>query len=93
MIIPVRCFTCGKIIGNMWEEWCEFLLQDMTEGEALTKLGLVRLCCRAQLLTHVPLIDKFNMYKKASVQDTKEQAAKHMQQQQRIALQPMQKAS
>ena len=58
MIIPVRCFTCGKVIGNMWEEWCDMLLKDMTEGEALDALGLERLCCRSQLLTHVPLVDK-----------------------------------
>lgn len=19
MIIPIRCFTCGKVLGNMWE--------------------------------------------------------------------------
>lgn len=23
MIIPVRCFTCGKVIGNKWEAYCE----------------------------------------------------------------------
>lgn len=23
MIIPVRCFTCGKVIGNKWEAFCE----------------------------------------------------------------------
>ena len=58
MIIPVRCFTCGKVVGNMWEDWCEMLLQDMTEKEALDELGLERLCCRSQMMTHVPLIDK-----------------------------------
>ncbi|KAB0338891.1 hypothetical protein FD755_025117, partial [Muntiacus reevesi] len=21
MIIPVRCFTCGKIVGNKWEAY------------------------------------------------------------------------
>jgi DNA-directed RNA polymerases I, II, and III subunit RPABC5 len=21
MIIPVRCFTCGKVIGNLWEKY------------------------------------------------------------------------
>jgi len=21
MIIPVRCFTCGKLIGNLWETY------------------------------------------------------------------------
>ena len=25
MIIPVRCFTCGKVIGNLWEDYMEEL--------------------------------------------------------------------
>jgi DNA-directed RNA polymerase subunit N (RpoN/RPB10) len=25
MIIPVRCFTCGKVIGNLWEKYMEEL--------------------------------------------------------------------
>ncbi len=24
-IIPVRCFTCGKVIGNKWEQYVAFL--------------------------------------------------------------------
>ena len=23
MIIPVRCFTCGKVVGNKWESYLE----------------------------------------------------------------------
>ena len=23
MIIPVRCFTCGKVIGDLWEKYIE----------------------------------------------------------------------
>ena len=26
MIIPVRCFTCGKVIGNLWERYQELYL-------------------------------------------------------------------
>ena len=25
MIIPVRCFTCGKVIGNKWESFLQLL--------------------------------------------------------------------
>jgi len=21
MIIPIRCFTCGKVIGNLWDKY------------------------------------------------------------------------
>jgi len=32
MIIPVRCFTCGKVIGNKWETYLSLLQADLTEG-------------------------------------------------------------
>lgn len=25
MLIPVRCFTCGKIIGHMWNDYIELV--------------------------------------------------------------------
>ena len=34
MIIPVRCFTCGKVIGNKYEPFLAFLKADYTERSA-----------------------------------------------------------
>lgn len=31
MIIPVRCFTCGKIIGNKYEWYTELVTNGQTE--------------------------------------------------------------
>lgn len=31
MIIPVRCFTCGKVIGNKWEDYLNLMQTDYTE--------------------------------------------------------------
>ena len=25
MIIPVRCFTCNKVIGHMWNDYCKMV--------------------------------------------------------------------
>lgn len=63
MIIPIRCFSCGKVVGDKWETYLT-LLQDetLTEGDALDQLKLKRYCCRRMVLTHVDLIEKFLRY-------------------------------
>ncbi|EPZ32181.1 DNA-directed RNA polymerases I, II, and III subunit rpabc5, partial [Rozella allomycis CSF55] len=62
MIIPVRCFTCGKVIGNKWDDYLSLLQSDHSEGEALDALELKRYCCRRMLLSHVDLIEKMLHY-------------------------------
>eukprot|EP00287_Rhodomonas_sp_CCMP768_P004333 CAMPEP_0196736452 /NCGR_PEP_ID=MMETSP1091-20130531/14520_1 /TAXON_ID=302021 /ORGANISM="Rhodomonas sp., Strain CCMP768" /LENGTH=73 /DNA_ID=CAMNT_0042080195 /DNA_START=62 /DNA_END=283 /DNA_ORIENTATION=+ len=62
MIIPVRCFTCGKVIGNKWIKYLELLHGGHDEVEAFVELGLKRYCCRRMLMTHVDLIEKLMDY-------------------------------
>eukprot|EP01033_Poteriospumella_lacustris_P014430 gene14430-10310_t len=62
MIIPVRCFTCGKVIGNKYEWYTNLLAHDVSAKEALDELGLKRYCCRRMVLTHVDLIKKLLDY-------------------------------
>ena len=67
MIIPIRCFTCGKVVGHLWQTWLQMIEDDTPEGEALDALGLTRYCCRRMLLTHADLIEKilaYNIYEK-----------------------------
>lgn len=61
-IIPVRCFTCGKVIGNKWEEYQNMISEKILPGEALNKIGLKKICCRRMILSHVDLIDKILKY-------------------------------
>lgn len=61
MIIPIRCFTCNKVIGNKWNTYNEYL-KTMNEDQALNKLGLNRYCCRRMLLSHVDIIDQLLEY-------------------------------
>lgn len=71
MIIPVRCFTCNKIISSVQPKY-EFLMEkkkkenpDITEQEDIeknleifTKIGIERYCCKRHLISHVDIIDK-----------------------------------
>ena len=50
MIIPVRCYTCGKVTGNLWDRYLGYLQQGKTEKEALTAVGCKRYCCRRTTL-------------------------------------------
>ena len=54
----MRCFTCGKVVGNKWDSYLELLKADYSEGDALDELRLKRYCCRRMVLTHVDLIEK-----------------------------------
>jgi len=58
MIIPVRCFTCGKLIGDRWEEFARRVETGEEPGEVLDDLGIKRYCCRRMLLSHVEIIDE-----------------------------------
>lgn len=41
MIVPVRCFSCGKVVGDKWESYLNLLQEDeLDEGTALSRLGL-----------------------------------------------------
>jgi DNA-directed RNA polymerase I, II, and III subunit RPABC5 len=62
MIIPIRCFTCGKVIGNKWEAYLGPMQADYQQGDTLDALGLKRYCCRRMLLCHVDLIEKLLNY-------------------------------
>ncbi|KAF8474195.1 8 kDa subunit-domain-containing protein [Kalaharituber pfeilii] len=62
MIIPVRCFSCGKVTGDLWERYLKLLEEGMTDGDAMDKLGCKRYCCRRMIMTHVDLIEKFLRY-------------------------------
>jgi len=80
MIIPIKCFTCGKVLADKYlfyvrevrkkkiakekesgEQTDNIVYLTKTnitktpEGHALDTLGLMRMCCRRHLLTHVDI--------------------------------------
>ncbi len=64
MIIPVRCFTCGKPVGQLWEEYSKRVEAGENPGKVMDDLGLERYCCRRMLLTHADLMDDLLLYTK-----------------------------
>lgn len=58
MIIPVRCFTCGKVVADKYNDFLEAVNDGKTPEEALDNLGLTRYCCRRMILSHADLLDE-----------------------------------
>jgi len=58
MIIPVRCFSCGAVIADKYEEFKKRVEKGEHPKKALDSLGIKRYCCRRMLLTHMDFIDE-----------------------------------
>ena len=65
MIIPIRCWSCGKPIAHLWEEYTERIAKGEEKKKVLDSLGLSRYCCRTLMLGHVELIDLAAEFKKS----------------------------
>ena len=64
MMFPVRCYTCGKPIGHLWEEYLKRVNAGEDKKKVLDDLGIEKYCCRRLFLTHVDLIDIVNEYRR-----------------------------
>jgi len=66
MIIPVRCFSCGKVLGHLWPEY-----KDRVEnkGESpkkvLKEMNIERYCCKSLFLGQADLIELTSQFKKS----------------------------
>ncbi len=67
MMIPIRCFTCGALIGDKYEKFLEMVKDGVDPKDALDKLGLKRYCCRRMILSHIDVIDDFIIYRRMDV--------------------------
>ncbi len=64
MIIPIRCFSCGKPIGHLWEEFKKRREAGEEPKKIMNELGIERYCCRAIFLSHIDKIDLLTKFKK-----------------------------
>ena len=65
MIIGIRCISCGKPVGHLWEPYTERTEKGEEKKKVMDDLGLKRYCCRALFLSHVELIDTAAHFKKS----------------------------
>ncbi len=58
MMIPVRCFTCGKVVGGLYETYIKRVQMGENPKDVLDDLGLTRYCCRRMIVAHADLVDE-----------------------------------
>ena len=58
MMFPIRCFTCGALIGDKWEEYQRRVEAGEDPGKVLDDLGIKRYCCRRMFLSHYEYFDE-----------------------------------
>ncbi|MCD4760094.1 DNA-directed RNA polymerase subunit N [archaeon] len=64
MIIPIRCFSCGKPVGHLWEKFQERVKSGEDPKKVMDGLGLNRYCCRALFVGHIDLLEDVSQFKK-----------------------------
>ena len=58
MMIPVRCFICGKVVGGLYETYVKRVQMGENPKDVLDDLGLTRYCCRRMIVAHADLVDE-----------------------------------
>ncbi len=62
MIIPVRCFTCGKLVADRWEEFARRVKAGEKAKKVLDDIGMTRYCCRRMFISQVDVLDDLLRY-------------------------------
>ena len=58
MLVPVRCFTCGNLVADKFEEYQNKVKSGEEPAKILDSLGIDRYCCRRMLLTTVETVQQ-----------------------------------
>ncbi len=61
MIIPVRCFICGKVVGSAYPVFVKRVQMGEDPEKVLDELGLDRYCCRRMIVSHADLIGEIQL--------------------------------
>ena len=58
MLIPVRCFTCGNLIADKFDDYQTKVKAGENPEKVLNDLAINRYCCRRMRLTTVETIQQ-----------------------------------
>ena len=58
MLVPVRCFTCGNLIADKFEEYKKRVGMGDKPAEIFDSLDIKRYCCRRMLLATLETIEQ-----------------------------------
>jgi len=58
MLVPVRCFTCGNLIADKFEDYQNKVKAGEEPSKILDSLEINRYCCRRMLLTSIETIQQ-----------------------------------
>ena len=56
-MIPVRCWSCGKVIAHVYEQYKQAVDSGEDPQSTLDGLGIKRYCCRRMFVGQGDLID------------------------------------
>ena len=63
MIVPVRCFSCGTVVGENYEKYKERVSRGEDPASVLDDLGIKKYCCRRMMFSHIDFIDELTRHK------------------------------
>ena len=64
MLFPIRCITCGKVIGQYHNQYLQMLEQGTSIKDALEKLKITRYCCKRMFMCHNDIFDYVSEFDK-----------------------------
>jgi len=64
MIIPIRCFSCGKPVAQDSDEYTRRTSEGEDSQKVLDDLKHTRYCCRRMFISHSEIIDESMQFKK-----------------------------
>lgn len=50
VIIPVRCFSCGKLIAHTYKPYLELIEKGESAEQAFKQLEIERFCCKRMIV-------------------------------------------